>query len=126
MLHTLAQLHKVLQDVFGSSFLATDVAASNCAQQIPVEQKASCMACWRIWTGFAASSQVACTEMFATVDDDMANSHTGQDIASMLYQLIQVRVLATLLVLLLEEHLQSIRRSLLDQNHTLASAVPEC
>lgn len=36
MLHTLAQLHKVLQNVFGSSFLAADVAASNCAQQIPV------------------------------------------------------------------------------------------
>ena len=45
MLHTLAQLHKVLQDVFGSSFLAADVAASNCAQQIPVEQTHSCMAC---------------------------------------------------------------------------------
>ncbi len=61
MLHTLAQLHKVLQDVFGSSFLAADVAASNCAQQIPVEQTHSCMACERIWTGFDASGQVACT-----------------------------------------------------------------
>ncbi len=62
----------------------------------------------------------------ATVDDDVANSHAWQDVASMLYQLIQVRVLATFLVLLLEKHLQVTQTLLLDQNHTLASAVSEC
>ncbi len=65
-------------------------------------------------------------KMAATVDDDVANSHAWQDVASMLYQLVQVRVLATFLVLLLEKHLQIIRTLLLDQNHTLASAVSEC
>ncbi len=65
-------------------------------------------------------------EMVANVDDDVANSHAWQDVASMLYQLIQVRVLATLLVLLLEKHLQIIRTLLLDQKHILTSAVSEC
>ncbi len=64
--------------------------------------------------------------MVANVDDDVANSHAWQDVASMLYQLIQVRVLATLLVLLLEKHLQIIRTLLLDQKHILTSAVSEC
>ena len=64
--------------------------------------------------------------MVANVDDEVANSHAWQDVASMLYQLIQVRVLATLLVLLLEKHLQIIRTLLLDQKHILTSAVSEC
>lgn len=65
-------------------------------------------------------------EMAATVNDDVANSHAWQDVASMLYQLIQVRVLATFLVLLLKKHLQIIRTSLVDQNHRLASADSKC
>ena len=56
----------------------------------------------------------------------VANSHAWQDVASMLYQLIQVRVLATFLMLLLEKHLQIVWMLILDQNHTLASAVSEC
>lgn len=60
-------------------------------------------------------------KMFANV---VANSHAWQDVASMLYQLIQVRVLATFLMLLLEKHLQSIQT--LQQNqkpHTCFNCV---
>ena len=39
MLHPLAQLHQILQNVLGSYLLAADVAAANCAQQVP--------ACWQ-------------------------------------------------------------------------------
>lgn len=62
-------------------------------------------------------------EIIATVDA-VANSHAWQDVASMLYQLIQVRVLATFLMLLLEKHLQSKQTlSLIQKPHTCCSCV---
>lgn len=54
-------------------------------------------------------------------DQDVLDSHARQDIASMLHQLIQVSILATLLVLFLEEHLQNIVRSAVRKGRAGAS-----